>query len=67
MRIGFVTSAQPPMIIDEYLIMFCKLRHLKDAPRSETDACARDKHQRISLAVQLVIEVDVINFDFAAL
>ena len=54
------------MIIDEHLIMFGKLRHLKNAPRSEAYACARDENQRIALAVQFVIEVNVIDFNFAA-
>ena len=46
--------------------MFGELRHLRDAPRREADAGTGDENQRIALAVKLVVQVNVIDFDLAA-
>src|SRR3989304_5858703 len=37
-----------------------------DAPGCQADAGAGDEHQRITLAVKLVVEVNVVDFNFAA-
>ena len=46
--------------------MLGKLRHLKDPPWGAANAGAGDQHQRIPLAVDFVVEIYVVDFDFAA-
>ncbi len=65
-HVRFVAPAQAAMIIDQNLIVLGKLRHLRDPPGGETDAGAGDQHQRIALPVKLVVEIYVVDFDFAA-
>src|SRR5688572_329688 len=54
------------MIVDQHLIVLGKLRHLKYAPRGEADAGTGHENQRISLAVEFVVEIDVVDFDLTA-
>ena len=54
------------MIVDHDLIMLGELRHLRDAPRRETDAGAGNQHQRIALTVDFVVQINVVDFDFTA-
>ncbi len=63
--IGLVAPAQAALIINQDLIVLGKRGHLKDAPGGEADTRAGDAHQRVALAVQFVVEIDVIDFDFA--
>jgi hypothetical protein len=54
------------MVINKNLIVFGKLRYLKDSPRRQADAGAGNENEGIPLPVKLVIEVYVIDFDFTA-
>jgi hypothetical protein len=65
--VGFVAPPQAAMIVDHHLIMLGELRHLRDPPRRQADAGAGDQHERIALAVDFIIEIDVVDFDFPAL
>src|SRR4029077_3699224 len=63
--VRFVTSSQSPMVIDKDLIVLGKLRYLKNTPGGQANAGAGHQNQGISLAVKLVIEIHVIDFNFA--
>jgi hypothetical protein len=53
------------MVIDQNLVVFGKLRYLKDAPGSRAYSSAGDEHERFTLAIKLVVDLDIINPDSA--
>src|SRR5258706_16156145 len=55
------------MVVDEDLIMLGEFGNLENAPRRQADAGAGDEHERIALAVELVIYMDAVDLDFSAL
>src|SRR5512147_1614779 len=65
-HVRLVTTAQTAMIVDHHLIVLGELRHLRYAPRRAADPCAGDEYQRIPLAVNLIVEIDVVDLDLAA-
>jgi hypothetical protein len=54
-NVGFIAAAQTAMVVNQNLVVLGKLRHLSDAPRRQADARSGNQHQRISLAIKLII------------
>jgi hypothetical protein len=66
-HVRLIAPSQPPVIIDQDLIVLGKLWHLKNPPGGQANARSRDENQRVALSIELVIKVNVIHFDFSAL
>src|SRR4026208_1150531 len=67
MHIRLVAPAQAAMIVDQNLIALGKLRHLRHAPGRQANAGAGDQDQWVARAGEVIIQIDVVHFDFAAL
>src|SRR4030095_5160208 len=63
-HVRLIASAQASMIVNQDLIMPGKLRHLRHAPRGKADAGTGHENKRITLPVNLVREIYVVDFDF---
>ena len=48
------------MVVDQNLIIFGELRHLKDAPGRTTDPRASDENKGVALAVELIVDIDIV-------
>ena len=66
MHIRLVAAAKAAMIVNQHLIMLGKFRHLRNTPGRQTDAGAGNQHERIAFTIEFIIQIDVVNFDFAA-
>src|SRR5688500_19664890 len=62
MHIRLVAPSQAAMIVDQNLIVLGELRHLRDTPRRQAYARAGHQYERIALAVEFVVQIDVVDF-----